>query len=139
MKRYIPELQSLAARVLADKCRKMNLEERYFFLKEIPKVYREYILGFPSNFICWFEINNLLNVKLLKKIKEEIPKEYQKDCEKGFANKKIILRKCSNFYCHNFKPGRMIIDSRHTIMNLCFDCYIPFGRWINLRTEIRNK
>lgn len=136
MKRYIPELQSLAARVLADECRKMNSKERYYFLKEIPDIYKIYILAFPTNFICWLEKQKLLDVKLLKEFKSEILPEYEKNCKRGYLIEKIILRKCKNYYCDNLVAGQIINTPYYIIFNLCSDCSGSFGRYVRLREEI---
>ena len=138
MERYIPELKSLAAKKIAEMCRKMSKKDRYFFLKSIPKDCKRYIKAFPTCVVLWFKNQSLLNLKGLKFIKtnkNEILTEYEEQCRNGSFKKKF-LRNCSNIYCENLTYGRMICNQSRLYFNLCADCRFPFYRFIHLKKEI---
>ena len=126
--RYIPELQSLCAKQLAKQCRDMTHEERYYFLRTIPKHLRKLVTSFPINFIIWCGNEGLLSINIVKYYVEYPQKQryirnsYKKNCEIGITRRKVIWRKCANYYCENEFLDKVISSPYNFYWNLCKEC-----------------
>ena len=124
----IPELQALCAREIAKKCREMDSETYYHFLRKIPKQVQDLIKAFPTNFIVWSGNEGLLNKRILNyylKYKDErkyITEGYRKNCETGITRRKVIWRKCSNLYCDNLALQKIIAEPDNIYYGLCKEC-----------------
>jgi len=126
--RYIPELQALCAKNIAKHCRSMTKKDRYYFLRKIPKHLKEYVNCFPTDFILWCGHEQILNLKIIQhyirysKDQKYIRNSYISDCESGITRRRIIFRKCSNYYCENDFLDKIIHDSSYVYWNLCSEC-----------------
>ena len=146
MERYVPELQALCAREVARQLREMTLKEKYEKLQTIPKHLHPYIKAFPIYYFVWSNDECLHHTSIIrhylynKKDREYIKKCYQEDCEKGITRRKVILRKCANYYCDNLTLGKIILDRSYDLRFLCCsDCkksFLHFGDWLDFKRKI---
>ena len=126
--RYVPELVSLCARKIAKECRKMSQKERYAFLCKISKPIKDIINAFPTSYFVWCGNEGLMNIGSIqhfikyKDDREYIFKDFHKDCKTGIADRKMILRKCSNWYCTNTNYKGMIQTPYDMCWNVCNEC-----------------
>lgn len=146
MSRYIPELQSLCAKKIAEHSRSLSPEDRYYFLKEIPKHLQDLVRSFPISFLEWCEYQCYLSMDSIHYLKDKpqgksyMTQSFEEDCEKGYVGK-IMWRKCSNYYCGNQKLSRIISRSDFIPYGLCNECrshrikILPYRR---LLLNIRN-
>lgn len=141
-KRYIIELTALCARILAEKSRKLSQEERYYFLKSIPKHLHEYVRAFPTDFIEWYKDEALMSKDMamfyLKNPDKQhyIREGFKKDCEKGITRRRVLIRKCGNYYCQNRILEKIIATPYDIYWRLCNECKryrIPHHKWMKIR------
>jgi hypothetical protein len=139
----IPELISLCARELARQAREMSQQNRYNFLRSIPDYLRVYVNAYPTKFLVWCEDEEILNMDIIKYyIHQRIDRkyflqEYQKDCQYGITRRKVLLRKCANYYCDNTVFGSIIDKNYNIRYNCCNFCFIPsFIHMITVRKGI---
>ena len=146
--RYIPELQSLCAKEIAKECREMSKEQRYNCLKDIPKHLRNLIKGFPTDFLVWCGNEMLMHYDILKhyinnsKDVKYIARGFEEDCFKGITRRKMISRKCLNFYCDETVFGCMIQKQYDVRWNLCHICeskLIPHHKWMKIKCKIESR
>ena len=144
--RYIPELQSLCSREISKQCRKMTYEERYYFLRYIPLHLKILIESFPTDFIVWCGNELLLSKHIINYYNDNpnkifyIIKGFQKDCENGITRRKVIWRKCSNYYCNNDFLDKIIASPYDFYWNLCKECnkhLIYHHKLMKIHCEIR--
>ena len=145
--RYIPELQSLCAKEIAKQCRKLSYEDRYNFLKSIPSHLRELVKCFPTDFIVWCGNEMLLNKNVLKfyinhqNKRHYIVNGFIEDCEKGITRRKVIWRKCANYYCENSYLDKIISTPYSIYWNLCKECkryLIYHHKLMKIHLKIKN-
>ena len=128
MSNYIPELQSLCARQLANQCRNMNPIERYVFFKTVPNHLKVLIKSFPIDFIKWCGDEYLLCINVTQyyqhsiKGKNYIIQSYKKDCLTGITRRKVIWRKCHNTHCDNLVLQKIIAEPENIFLGLCKEC-----------------
>ena len=147
LKRYVPELQALCAKKLAEMCRSMTQKERYDYMKLISIHIKELINSFPINVIEWYKNEHLLNIKIINhyvKHKEDIHylvKGFNDDCNKGITRKKVIFRKCQNVYCDDTVLQKIIQSPCDIYWGLCKKCEqyrIPHHKLMKLRLQIQS-
>lgn len=143
--RYIPELQSLCAKLLATNCRSMSQKQRYNFFRNIPFHIKELIKAYPVNIIEWYKDEHLLNIEILqhyirnKKDVHYIVNGYISDCNKGITRKRVIWRKCQNIYCENSVLQKITQSPDEMYWGLCEACEqfrIPHYKLMNLHRTI---
>ena len=148
LQRYIPELQALCAKQIAQECRHMSHKDRYLFMKSLPLNIKELIYSFPVNIIEWCKNEKLLNIKIINyyvKHKDDIHyiyEGYEHDCEKGITRHKIIYRKCQNVYCDETVLQKILQSPCDIYWGLCKKCEyyrIPHHKLIKLHLKIKSK
>jgi hypothetical protein len=139
----IPELTSLCARELARQAREMSQQDRYDFLCSIPDYLRVYVKAFPTNFLVWCGDEGCLDSEVLQYYihhqndQKCFTEAYQNDCQYGIIRKKVLLRKCANYYCDNTVFGCIIYKNYNIRYNCCNFCFIPPLMYvINIRKGI---
>lgn len=144
MSRYVPELLSLCAREIANRCRAMTKEERYNYLQSVPKHLVVFIKGFPLDVVGWCFNGGLTSAKRIKSFvklsPDTIRETFTDDCLYG-SSYHLIPRKCSNVYCDDSSFGRMILTDlyfiRYRLCNTCKSNALNLACWIRLKNSIR--
>lgn len=125
--RYVPELRSLCARAIANRCRQMTKEERYNYFRGMPKHLTVFIKAFPLHYVSWAFGQGLDTLERIRMFMQEgngglVNEQFECDCTYGTRNYQLVLRRCSNYYCNNTRFGRMILQSNNVKYRLCTAC-----------------